>query len=147
MTVRPATPADAPAARALQEVLDHRAPRLLDAALDAGTAAGEVLVAETDADVIVGYALAVPGATDADPSTVYLAELAVAPPARRAGHATALVEAVAARYAGYDELRVVVAADDTAARSFYDATGFRDRALLPDRFDGDDGRLLVRGLS
>ncbi|PSQ23171.1 N-acetyltransferase [Halobacteriales archaeon QS_9_67_17] len=147
MTVRPVTPADAPAVRALQEVLDHRAPRLLDAALDANTAVGEVLVVETDGDGIVGYALAVPGATNADPTTVYLAELAVAPPARRAGHATALVEAVAARYAGYDELRVVVAVDDAAARSFYDTTGFRDRALLPDRFDGDGGRLLVRSLS
>ena len=104
-----------------------------------------MLVAETD--TVVGYALAVPGATDADPSTVYLAELAVAPAARRAGHATALVEAVTARYAGYDELRAVVAADDAAARDFYDAVGFRDRALLPERFDGDDGRLLVRGLS
>lgn len=145
--IRDATSADRSAVRNLQTLLDHPAPSLLAAAFDvAGDGAGgDVLVADDGG--VVGYALVVPGAADATPSVAYLAELAVAPGARRAGHATRLVEAVADRYGTYDQLRVTVAADDAAARSFYASAGFRERDERPGRFDGADGLLLVRELS
>lgn len=132
MTVRPATDADAPAVRRLQSLLDRPAPRLLEAALG-GT--GELLVATAEAGV-VGYALAVPGEEE-----WYLAELAVAPAARREGHGRRLVAAVAARCT---TLRVTVAADDDRARAFYDALGFERVERLPERFGDRDGLLLRR---
>lgn len=144
--IRLATPADAPAVRRLQQLLDDPAPALLSTALDANapTAIGQVMLAETDR--IVGYALTVPGPQEHAPSSVYLAELAVTPDARREDHATALVDDVAARYAEHDRLEVVVAADDPDARQFYQAVGFNEQERLPDRFDGRDGWLLFRRL-
>ncbi|MFC7234307.1 GNAT family N-acetyltransferase [Halosegnis marinus] len=144
--IRPATAADRPAVRELQKLLDHRAPALLEAAFDTEVRGigGDAFVADDGG--VVGYALAVPGARDADPSVVYLAELAVAPGVRREGYGRRLVAALADGY-DHDQLRVTVAADDDGARAFYTAAGFWELADLPDRFDGADGVLLVRDLS
>jgi ribosomal-protein-alanine N-acetyltransferase len=136
VTVRSAAAADATAVQRLQSLLDQPAPRLLGAALDGH--GGEVLVA-TAAREVVGYTLVVPGS-----GCWYLAELAVAPDARRAGHGSRLVAAVAARADGEGELRVTVAADDDRARAFYAALGFRRRERLPERFGDRDGLLLGR---
>ncbi|WP_255197186.1 GNAT family N-acetyltransferase [Halorarius litoreus] len=137
--------ADRPAVRELQKLLDVRAPALLEAAFDAGL--GEVLVADAGGEALVGYALAVPGDESAEPSIVYLAELVVAPGVRRQGWGTALLDAVCAELDGYDQLRLTVREDDTAARAFYRDRGFWELADLPDHFDGEDGRLLVRDLA
>ncbi|MFB6117301.1 GNAT family N-acetyltransferase [Halosegnis sp.] len=141
--IRPAVPADAPAVRYLQELLPSRAPRLLETAV-AVDGPGEVIVADDGG--IVGYALAVPGAHDATPSSVYLAELAVAEDARRCGVGTSLVEWLTTRHADYDEVSVVVAVD-APARGFYESLGFTERKRLPDRFGDIDGVLLFRRLS
>jgi len=145
--IRDATPADRPAVRGLQALIEYPAPSLLAAAFEVGErgVGGDLLVADDGG--VVGYALVVPGDTDTTPSVAYVAELAVAPDARREGHATRLVEAVADRYGEYDQLRVVVAADDGAARSFYAASGFRELDRLADRFGTTDGLLLARGPS
>lgn len=158
--VREATPADRPAVRELQKLLDHRAPALLEAAFDtrASGVAGDVFV--VDSGGVVAYALAVPGSREAserasgeaasheaEPSVVYLAELAVAPGVRREGHASRLIEALAARYHEYDQLRVTVAAGDDGARAFYASAGFWELDELPGRFGDEDGLLLLRGLS
>lgn len=141
--IRAATAADRPAVRELQKLLDVRAPALLEAAFDAGL--GRVLVADEEG-ALVGYALAVPGARDADPSVVYLAELVVAPGVRREGWGAALLDAVCAEFDGYDQLRLTVRAGDAAARAFYRDRGFWELSTLPDHFDGEDGRLLGRDL-
>lgn len=145
--IRDATTADRSAVCDLQTLLDHPAPTLLAAAfnIEARGAVGDVFVADDGG--IVGYALVVPGEVDARPSVAYVAELVVAPEARRGSHATQLVETVADRYGAYDQLRVTVAADDERARSFYASVGFREVDRLSDRFDERDGLLLVRELS
>jgi ribosomal-protein-alanine N-acetyltransferase len=145
--IRDASPADRPAVRGLQALLEDPAPSLLTAAFEVERpgAGGDVLVADDGG--VVGYALVVPGKVDASPSVAYLAELAVAPGARRGGHASRLVEAVVERYGAYDQLRVTVAADDAAARAFYASVGFEEREELPSRFEGTDGLSLVRELS
>ncbi|WP_255148783.1 GNAT family N-acetyltransferase [Halorarius halobius] len=144
--IRAARPADQAAVEALQSHLDAPAPDLLDAAF-AGV--GDLLVAVDDG--VVGYALAVPGDPEADPSVVYLAELVVSPEARRQGWGSALVEAVRERADGYDELRVTARADADAALAFYRARGFREAATLPGEFErdagADDGVLLVDDLA
>ncbi|KAB7515916.1 GNAT family N-acetyltransferase [Halosegnis rubeus] len=137
--IRPARPADKPAVRALQSLLNHRAPALLEAAFDAG--AGDVVVATNEGSV-VGYALAVPG-----DETVYLAELAVAPGVRREGYGRRLVASLSDDYDEFDQLRVTVAAGDDGARAFYTACGFWELDRIEDRFDGEDGLLLLRRLS
>jgi len=145
--IRDATPADRPAVRELQALLEEPSPSLLTAAfeVEGAGAGGDVLVADDGG--VVGYALVVPGTVEATPSVAYLAELAVVPEARREGHATRLVAAVAERYGAHDQLRVTVAADDESARSFYASAGFREHEKRPDRFENTDGLLLVRRLS
>lgn len=129
-TVRPARPADRLWLHNVQDTLTEPAPDLLDAAL-AGDAL-DVLVATADGDP-VGYALLAPG-----PTQTYVAELAVAPAQRRAGHGTALLNAVEG------SLRAVVRASDERARQFYEERGFQVEDRLADRFADGDGLLLIR---
>lgn len=121
---------------ALQARLDTPAPRLLEAAFDAGAAT--LLVAEAG-DELVGYALAVPGDPDATPSVVYLSELVVAPGHRRAGWATALLDRLQVLAADHDEIRAVARADDDEALAFYRDQGFEPRGTRPDEFALGDG--------
>ena len=143
--IREATPADRALVRELEKLLDARAPALLEAAFDADV--GTVLVAETAEGALVGYALAVPGDPDADPSIVYLAELVVAPGVRRQGWGETLLETLCDRVHGYDQLRLTARAGDETAHAFYREHGFWELTALPDHFAGDDGVLLVRDLA
>lgn len=141
--IRTATDADLAAVRALQELLASPAPSLLEMAFE--TDAATVLVA-TDDGSVVGYAIAVPGAPDVDPSIVYLAEVVVAPAVRREGYGAALIDAVADRFAEYDQLRLTARADAEGPLAFYRENGFWELADLPGYYDGTDGLLLVREL-
>jgi ribosomal-protein-alanine N-acetyltransferase len=141
--IREATEADLPHLRAIQ------ASALVEPWTDllAPAVAGPPLVlvavpADASTDP-VGYGVAIP-----DAETAYLAELAVTEPHRRAGHGTALLEALADRLAreGCDRLRLTVRVGDRGAREFYERLGFRAESLLPDRYDADDGLLLTRQL-
>lgn len=152
--VRPGRPADRPAIRALRSALAHPTEDLLAPALErsgsidggpvalvavpvAGTRSGN----ESDP---IGYALVVPGPVDASPAVVTVAELAVAPAARRAGVGTALVEAVAARFGDHDRLRITTRAADDRARDFYRTLGFEVREELDGYYDGEDAVRLDR---
>jgi ribosomal-protein-alanine N-acetyltransferase len=163
--IRRAVPADAAALRALQRHLAEPAPALLDAAL-AGVGELFVLVAVVDAPV--GYLLAVDGGPLADDGgslggvvdsstldgdgdrfgagagpTVHVAELVVAPRARRQGHASALLATLLGERPGAT-VTLTVAADNEAARSLYGRFGFAVERRLPDYFDDGPGLLLVR---
>jgi ribosomal protein S18 acetylase RimI-like enzyme len=165
-TVRHAVPADEPRLHDLQRHLDERAPALLDAVL-AGVF-GTCLVAVDDADRPVGYLLAVdgdggppvPSASDAaavgdgppvggdpllggDTPTVHVAELVVAPAARRNGHASALLATLLSVHPG-ETVTLTVAPDNDAALSLYEGFGFEQLRELPDCFDDGPGRLLAR---
>lgn len=125
--IRPATPADLPTLLAIQATsLDSPQPALLRAGVD-GPAT--VLVAGN-----VGYALAF----GHDP--IYLAELAVAPDHRGAGHGSTLLNAVLARDG---DCRLTARADAVRVRNFYERHGFRVEKRLPDHY-GDDGLFMVR---
>ena len=146
--VRRAVPADAAALHALQRYLPSPAPALLDAAL-AGTL-GDLFVAVADAPV--GYVLAVDGdppvPSGAGPiptegSQRHVAELVVAPSARRRGHASALLATLLADRPDAT-LTLTVDPNNTAARALYDRFGFTVVRELPGFFDGDPGLLLVR---
>jgi ribosomal protein S18 acetylase RimI-like enzyme len=152
--VRGAEHGDAAAIRGLQRHLPDPAPTLLDAAL-AG-AVGDLLVAVDVHERLVGYLLAVDGgpagvtdATDTTPPAsddlpqVHVAELVVAPSARRRGHASALLATLLGDHPTAD-VTLTVDPDNTAARSLYERFGFEAIRTLPDRFDGDPGLLLVR---
>ena len=132
MTVRPATPADGPALRAIQRAaIAEPVEDLLELAL--GDGGPRCLVA--DDGTPVGYALAL-----ADGDTCYVAELAVAPDHRREGHGTALLAALAD--GPESELRLSVRADDDGARAFYRACGF-EVVGRTDRFESE-GLVLAR---
>jgi len=156
---REATPADLPRLRALQGHLAAPWPDLLDVAVDDTPAGGPLaLVAEAgragpaDAGEPVGYALVVPDDPETDDGTadsargVYIAELVVAPDHRREGHGSTLLDALAARFSGYDRLRLTTRADDERALAFYRATGFRVLDDLPDHYEAGDGLLLGRDI-
>lgn len=160
--VRRAVAADSAALRRLQQALDEPAPDLLDAAL-AGVV-GDLFVAVA-ADTPVGYLLAVENApsplgSDLDSgsgldsgadldldlgtdSSTHVAELVVAPGARRNGHATALLATLCSTYPSAT-LTLTVAAGNDAARSLYDRFGFREVRRLPAFFEDEPGLLLAR---
>lgn len=137
--IRLAAEGDRTRIRTLQQLLRSPAPDLLELAFDGG--AGTVLVAETEGEV-VGYALAMPGDPDSEPSVVYLAEIVVAPGVRREGHGSGLLSAVRDRFSDYDQLRLTARADDGDALSFYRGVGFWVLAELPDHYADGDGVLL-----
>lgn len=132
--IRPLRSTDRPAVRSLREHLEYSDADLLDAAID-GPFLGRVA---TDAGRVVGYAIALPGAT------VTISELVVAPDARRSGHGRALLEAIAtATDAG--TLVVTTPTDNDAARRFYSELGFDvDERLSGFYADGTDALRLVR---
>jgi ribosomal-protein-alanine N-acetyltransferase len=130
--IRPATPEDRAALRAIQEAaLAHPSPDLLAA----GLAGPPLLVVSEGADGLVGYVLAVLADEEA-----YLAELAVAPAHQREGHGSALLAAAldACRDRGVERLRLTARADAAGARAFYREHGFTVVEELPEFYaDGD----------
>lgn len=146
-SVRRAVPADAVALASLQRSLDEPAPALLDAALSG--VVGDLFVAVTD--VPVGYLLAVEGPPSAlvthslpdEGPARHVAELVVAPSARRNGHASALLATLLATYPTAT-VTLTVAPDNTAARSLYERFGFETARRLPEFYADGAGLLLVR---
>jgi len=151
-TIRHATAADAARIRTLQAELTEPAPTLLNAALTrvdtassaAATATDDtspaidepfvLFVAVNEADLAVGYLLAVTG----DPT--HVAELVVDPEYRREGRAKALLATVLDQYSR--PLTVHVAVDNTAARSLYEAVGFQEQTRSDDLFENTGGLTL-----
>ena len=83
----------------------------------------------------VGYALAVGS------RPTHLAELAVAPGHRNAGHGSALLTAILDEC---EECRLTARADDERARRFYERHGFRVEEYLPNHYEDADGVAMVR---
>ena len=131
MTVRPMTPADEPAVRALQSRLSYADPELVTAVLE-GPFLGRVAVD----DAVVGYAIALPAET-------VVSELVVAPEHRREGHGRRLLESVAD--AADAEGLVVTTPVGNDAVSFYAAAGFEREARIEGFYaDGGAALRLVR---
>ncbi|ERH08739.1 MAG: acetyltransferase [halophilic archaeon J07HX64] len=134
--VRPGRPTDLDALARAQTALTEPAPELLAGVLtDEGP--GTILVAVDG--VPVGYLLAIPG-----PGVVYVAELAVRPDCQRQGHGSALLSILLERTRDHQTVRLTVAADNEAARRFYDRHGFEPAERLEDHFNSGDGLVLVR---
>jgi ribosomal-protein-alanine N-acetyltransferase len=128
--IREATPDDCPRLLAIQAAsLASNWPELLETAI---TGPARVLVAGRTP---VGYALAV----GSDPT--HLAELAVAPGHRNAGHGSALLRAVLTEVG---ECRLTARADDERARRFYERHRFRVEERLPNHYEDADGVSMVR---
>lgn len=85
------------------------------------------LTAREPTEGIVGYVIAM---RDRHEAAAQLVSLAVVPSARREGHGRALVDAVVARLADHDRLRLLTPADNTAAVEFYETLGFERDARL-----------------
>jgi N-acetylglutamate synthase-like GNAT family acetyltransferase len=111
-------------------------------------AAGELIVATDENDVMIGYALVA-----ADPDGVHLEELAVEPAHGRRGHGTALVRATIAMAAHTKAERVTLITLDFVpfGKAFYERSGFHEiardalplhlRELLP--IGEQDGRIAM----
>jgi ribosomal protein S18 acetylase RimI-like enzyme len=147
MHVRVATPRDAPDVRRVADAAWHDAhASIIGAAaveeflaeyyavedLRARYRGGDstTFVAEADGEV-VGYATGFPGDDAYDLGSIY-----VHPERQDEGVGSRLLEAVEtqAREEGYDAIRLVVMADNDAARGFYEAHGFEHAA---DDYDPD----------
>ena len=146
MTVRPATGADVPVVARLER--DNLGVDAWSEALVAEGVTGALptihyLVAEADG-AVVGHAVASVVADIAE-----LQRIAVDPPHRRTGLASALLDAVVdlARGAGADRLLLEVREDNAGALAFYAARGFVevDRRRRYYR-DGATAVVLRRGL-
>lgn len=137
--IRPAEPTDTPLLRALQSLLPEPAPETLERAL---SGYGLLIVSTDEDDLPVGYALALPGEEQA-----YLAELVVAPDARRQGRASALLGATIARLPErVTTLSLAVSPDNDAARALYERAGFRIVDADPEYYDSGPALLLARTL-
>lgn len=125
MPVRPATPVDLPALRALQRCLDEPVPGLFD---DLPPGVTLVSIAE---GVPVGYVHAFTGAV------AHVAELVVAPARRREGRGRRLLLALLPRLRsrGCRAAELVVAAGNEPARSLYETLGFEPAATLPGYYE------------
>lgn len=135
--IRLADPGDAPILRALQSILPEPAPETLERAL---SGYGLLLVSTDDTDTPVGYALTLPGDERA-----YLAELVVAPGARREGRATSLLEATVARLSeDVTTLSLAVSPDNGAARELYETAGFRVVDVDPEYYESGPALILAR---
>jgi len=134
--VRPGRPTDLGALARAQTALTEPAPELLAGVLT-GEGPGTVLVAVDGTPV--GYLLAIPG-----PGVVYVAELAVHPDRQREGHGSTLLSTLLGRTRDRQTVRLTVAADNEAARRFYDRHGFEPAERLEDQFEDSDGLVLVR---
>jgi ribosomal protein S18 acetylase RimI-like enzyme len=142
-SVRPGRPADLPA-------LEHARATLSEPSDLLETVAGtdgplEFLVAvgrpdDTTATRPVGYVVVVPG-----PNVVYVPELAVRPDSQRRGHGSALLSRVLERARALDveQVRLTVAVSNDTARAFYHEHGFTVSERVSDRFEDDDGLVLV----
>jgi ribosomal-protein-alanine N-acetyltransferase len=106
---------------------------------DGGPLTGDVDIAAVDSDHVDRV---VAGGVGAAP-TVHVAELVVAPRARRRGHASALLATLLGEHPGAT-VTLTVAADNTAARSLYERFGFEVERTLPEYFGDGPGLLLVR---
>ena len=154
MHIRRATPADAPAVRAIVEEVyvgggwadPQRAPLYVRSLLDAETriAEADVFLAEAD-----GRALGTVTATDrpplaniARPGELEVRMLAVLPAARRAGVGTGLMAACEELAQARGRQRVVLSteAEMLAAQSLYEGLGYR---RTPDRDWVIDGFPLI----
>lgn len=144
--IRAAVPSDLPALLTVQRTLREPSPDLLRAVLrrdaesaSAAASIGSVLVSVDDTGRPVGYVLAIPG----DPG--WIAELAVAPGARREGRGTRLLARACDRLhgEGCTAVELAVAPDDEAALALYRSSGFVRRRRAPDLFR--DGPALILG--
>lgn len=138
--IRPATDADVPALRSIQQrALDEAWPELLELGVD-----GPPLVLVADTDRPVGYALVVPG-----DGVAYIAELAVVPERQGRGHGSRLLEAVIDRLSAEDieTVRLTARADDERVRRFYKQFDFEVVDGVPGHYgDGGDAVVLARSV-
>mgnify|MGYP000046341257 CR=1 FL=1 len=148
-TIRPATAGDAARLRTLQAELTEAAPKLLDAAIaqidatDSKTANPRaasltggftLLVSVNEANIAVGYLLALAG------ETTHIAELVVDPAYRREGRANELLTTLIEQ--SEEPITVHVAVDNTAARELYQTVGFHQQTRNDDQFEHAAGLTL-----
>lgn len=133
--IRRARPTDGTTLHRLQAYLPRQSPDLLDY----GIAVGDVVVATADG-AVVGYVLPVYG------DGVHVAELVVDPDHRRAGHASALLDAVSDLLADRDEVTLAVAPDNDGAQAFYRAYGFDEVERREEYFEGDPALWFVKSV-
>ncbi len=143
MRVRTAVPADVDAVADLEATClgaDAWSRGLVAQGLAAALPTVGYLVAEVDG-LVVAHAVASAAGDDAE-----LQRIAVAPPHRRSGVASALLAEVERRAArdGASRLLLEVREDNLAAQGFYRARGFTEVARRP-RYYRDGGAAVVLG--
>jgi ribosomal protein S18 acetylase RimI-like enzyme len=145
-SVRHGRPADLPALEPARATLSEPSDLLETVAGTDGPL--EFLVAvgrpdDTTATRPVGYVVVVPG-----PNVVYVPELAVRPDSQRRGHGSALLSRVLERARALDveQVRLTVAVSNDTARAFYREHGFTVSERVSDRFEDDDGLVLVNSV-
>lgn len=164
MELRAATPADAPAVRAVARESWHAAhddilgADAVDEVLDDWYAAGDVaesirheathtFLAVVD-DEVVGFSQGRP--SDEGPADAVVTRIYLRPAHWGEGYGTALLERLfeALRSDGHESVWLAVLADNEVARSFYDRHGFEvheERTVVLAGQEADDV-VLVRGL-